>query len=412
MYNGLIRWIIAAGILFAVYSPIAKADESGFRFNRDRSSVNIPIKVSNNLAVIPLKINGFGPLHFILDTGVSTTILTEPVIMNFLDIEIDDTVLLYGLGGKGIVEGGITYNVTISMRGITGHNKNMIIVPEDVMPLSEVFGFPIFGILGYDFFKHFPMRIDYSNESLRVYQDNNYRITRRSEVLPIKLVNGKPYVESSIIGASGDTLSTHLLLDLGASHAMYLNQEYINMSAQTLPGFLGQGISGNLRGKIGRVEKLILGGVEIDQPLVLYPDAEFLRFHGRDLDWEGIIGGAIMTRYVLFLDYPREKIILRPGAGRSRPFNTSLTGMEVVARGESLQKFIIHYVRPGSTGYEAGIWAGDRIINLNGVPYTQLSFDDVLNAFTGRKGDVINMLLKRDDYIFRVSVTLREDLLY
>ncbi len=386
MYTGFIRWIIAACMLFAAYLPPVAGDESGFRFNRDRRSVTIPITVSNNLAVIPLEINGVGPFHFILDTGVSTTILTEPVIMEFLDIDIDDAILLYGLGGKGIVEGAISYDVTISMRGITGHNKNLIIIPEDVMPLAEVFGFPVFGILGYDFFRHFPMRLDYNNETLRVYQDNTYRTTRRSEVLPIKIINGKPYVESRIIGLSGDTLSTHLLLDLGASHAMYLNQDYISLSDNTLPGFLGQGISGYLRGEIGRVEKLMLGEVEIDQPLVLYPDAEFLRIHGRDLDWEGIIGGAIIKRHTLILDYPREKIILRPGANRGKPFNTSLTGMEVVARGETLQEFIIHYVRPGSTGYESGVWAGDRIIAMGGIPYTQLTFDDVLDAFSGARG--------------------------
>ncbi len=405
-------------ILILLTPPVAvtgHAAESGFRFDQDRRSVTIPIKVRNNLAVMPVTINDIGPFYFILDTGVKTTILTEPLVMDLLGLDIEQTILLYGLGGSGIVEALLAKNVTIGTPGITGHNKNLIIIPEDLLTFSEVFGFPVYGIIGYDFFKNFPMRISYSNEYIRVYNHHDYRIRRRSHIIPIDLVDGKPYVKASIVGSgsgsAADTITTHLLLDMGASHPLYLHKNYAGLSENTISGFLGKGISGYLMGQIGRVDKLIIGDTYISSPLVSYPDVEFLRIQGQEIDWEGIIGGEIIKRYEVVLDYPREKVVLRPGRDHGNPFNTSLSGLEVVARGENHQKFIIHYVRPGSTGYESGIWAGDRIMAINKEPYHKLSMEDVLDELSRSRGSIVNLTLKRGDNILSVEITLREDLL-
>ncbi len=384
--------------------------ETGFRFNNNRRAVTIPITVRNNLAVIPLEINNRGPFYFILDTGVKTTILTEPMVAHFMGLEADDNILIYGLGGEGLVEGLIARNVTIGMRGITGYNKNMIIIPEGLLSFSELFGFPVYGIIGYDFFKQFAMRINYSREYIKVFRDHDYRVRRRSQKIPLKMVDGKPYIKSKIIGSDGDTLSTYLLMDMGASHPIYLNNRYMDISDITMPSFLGKGISGYLMGNIGRVKKVMLGETEIKKPLVSYPDADFLHIQGQKIEWEGIIGGEIIKRHEIILDYPREKLIMRPGINHGRPFNTSLTGLEVAAKGETHQKFIIHYVRPGSTGYESGIWAGDRIMAINNIPYTQLTMEDVLDKISGTTGSIIRLTIQRDYEIITTEITLREDL--
>ena len=398
-------------LLASSFPAKGHSEESGFRFDRDRSSVTIPIQVRNNLAVTPVLINDMGPFYFILDTGVKTTILTEPVITHLLDLDIEETILLFGLGGAGVVEALLAENVTISLSGITGHNKNLIVIPEDLLSFSEVFGFPVYGIIGYDFFKNFPMRINYENEYIRVYNHHDYRVRRRSHTVPIEIIDGKPYVEATLVGAEGDSLTTQLLLDLGASHPIYLHKDYVDLSKNTISGFLGKGISGHLMGEIGRINKLILGDTYIDAPLVSYPYAEFLRIEGQQLDWEGIIGGEIIKRYEVVLDYPREKVILRPGPNHRDPFNTTLSGLEVVARGDNHQEFIIHYVRPGSTGYESGVWAGDRIMAINKEPYHELTMEDVLDELSRSRGTVVTLSLKRGNKLLIVDITLREDLL-
>ncbi len=389
---------------------LSAREPSEFEFERDRRSVIVPIEVRNNLAVVPVSINERGPFYFILDTGVRTTILTEPMLAHLLDLEFDEFVYIYGLGGEGIVQAALSTDVDLRLPGIRGKNMNMLIIPEDLLKFSEVFGFPVYGILGYDFFKNFPVEINYANSRMRVHRDPDYRIRRRSHVIPMQLVNGKPYVEVSLVGHNGDTLTTNLLLDLGASHPVYLNRNYISMSEKTISSFLGKGISGNLMGEVGRINQFIIGDVKIDDPLVFYPDTEFLVFYDQEINWEGLIGGAIINRFNIIIDYPSEQIVLQPSRNFSKPFSSGLSGIEIVARGDYLDQFIIHYVRPGSVSYEAGILPGDQIVQINHLRHYELNMEDILDIITIRERYPISMIIKRGDTYHRKEFRLREDL--
>lgn len=370
----------------------------------------IPIEVRNNLAVVPVHIQEHGPFYFILDTGVRTTILTEPMLANLLELDFTEFIYIYGLGGEGIVEAVLSTDVDIRLPGIHGKNMNLIVIPEDILRFSEVFGFPVYGILGYDFFKDFPVEINYANERMRVYREPDYRIGRKSHVVPMELVNGKPYVEVSLIGNSGDTLTTNLLLDLGASHPIYLNRDYISMSDKTISSFIGMGIGGNLMGEVGRIDQFIIGDVHIKDPLVFYPDAEFLVFNDQEIEWEGLIGGAIINRFNIIIDYISEQIVLRPGRNFSKPFNSGLSGIEIVAKGDKLDQFMIHYVRPGSTAYEAGILPGDQIIQINHLRRHELDMEYILDIISLREGYPISITIMREGQFFRKYFRLREDL--
>ncbi len=396
-------------ILFCI--PLhAVANGDGFSFSRDRRSISMPIKVRNNLAVVQLHINDRGPFYFILDTGVRTTILTEPMLAHLLDLNLQESIYVYGLGGDGIVEALVARGVDIRMHGLRGRNMNMIVIPEDILVFSEIFGFPVYGVIGYDLFKNFAIEISYTNERMRVFRDTNYRIGRRSQEIPFRLVNNKPYVSATIVGENGDSLTTNLLLDLGASHPIYLNRSHIQLSDHTINSFIGKGISGNLMGNIGRADKILIGDVAVDNPLVFYPEREFLVFNEVEINWQGLIGGAIIKRFNIIIDYPSEKIVLRPGRNFSEPFNTSLSGLEVIASGPQLNRYKIHYVRPGSAAYEAGIQPGDYIVQLNHLSRSELNLDEILDAINLREGHQISMLINRDGLILRKNFRLREDL--
>lgn len=399
-------------IIFLITSFVVKSagEESGFRFERNRASLSLPVEVHNNLVVVSMHINDRGPFFFILDTGVRTTILTEPMLAHLLEIEFDENIFIYGLGGEGYVLAALASGVNMSMHGIIGENMNLIVIPEDILMFSEVFGFPVYGILGYDFFKQFPVEIDYSNERMRVYQEASYRIGRKSHEIPIRLVNGKPYVDATVIGENGDTLTTTLLLDLGASHPLYLNRRHISLSNRTIRSFIGKGISGNLLGEVGRIQKFLIGDIEIDEPLAFYPDTEFLIFYDEEINWQGLIGGAIFSRFNIILDYEREKLILRPSRNFSNPFQTNMSGLELIATGPNFNRYKVHYVRPGSVAYEAGILAGDQIIQINHLRRHEMNMNEILNILTSREGMRVSLIIRRENQLIRKQFRLREDL--
>ena len=61
--------------------------EFGFTMPEGSKKVEIEFEEYNNLIVIPITINRFLTLKFILDTGVETAILTEKLFADILDAE-------------------------------------------------------------------------------------------------------------------------------------------------------------------------------------------------------------------------------------------------------------------------------------------------------------------------------------
>jgi hypothetical protein len=66
--------------------------------NSTQKSVSLPFKFINNLIILPVVINDSDTLQFILDTGVSTSIMTELSIGDSLLLNYARQVKLKGLG--------------------------------------------------------------------------------------------------------------------------------------------------------------------------------------------------------------------------------------------------------------------------------------------------------------------------
>ena len=409
MFRFVITWAITILISFL---PATAGDNGGFRFTQNRQSIRIPAKVSNNLVVIPLRINDSPPLYFILDTGVNTTLITEPLLAYMLDLSLDELVYIYGLGGEGIIEAARSTGNEIRIGSVKGKDLDLIVLPEGVLSFSELFGFQVYGIIGYELFKAFPISIDYIRSQVRIYREPGYRIPRRSEVIPFDLIGTKPYIQTEITGPEGESVSARLMVDLGASHPVYLNEEFSAYSPETTRSFLGTGISGNLMGNIGRVKKVKAGKLNLEMPLVAFPDQEFLTFNGQSIGWNGLIGGGVLSRYRIIFDYPSRHIVFRENYHARDPYSSNLSGMEVLAAGRGFNEYIINYVRPGSTAYESGIMAGDQILSVNNKPYQNLRFHELNEELSGDEGRQVDLTLRRDGKTFRRTITLREDILF
>ncbi len=356
-------------------------------------------------------INDSPRLNFILDTGVNTTILTEPILAELFNFEIDRSIYVLGIGNEGIVEAGLAKDLTFKLRGITGHNMDLIILPEGILSFTELFGFPVHGIIGYDLFKEFPVKVNYNFESVRIYRKPNYRIRRKSNVVDLNIKNNKPYVPVILnTGEKEKTDTVELLIDLGATNALFLNRDFKNLVEKTIPSFLGKGISGVLMGDLGRLNNIILDDFVIDKPLVAFPQEEFLNQANLRVSWNGILGGDILKRFHLVIDYPSEKMIMRKNYRFGRPFTTNLSGIEIIAKGVGLNEFIVNHVRENSPADEAGIESGDRIIRINGQETMQYSLDQVVGMLSQSPGRKIEIRILREKKFLNLSFRLREDL--
>src|SRR4029079_15504526 len=74
-------------------------------------------------------------------------------------------------------------------------------------------------------------------------------------------------------------------------------------------------------------------------------------------DWIGNIGGDILRRFTVFLDYANKRMILEPHGGTSEPFEADMSGLMLVMN-DSLTSATVDYVVPGSAATAAGLVRG------------------------------------------------------
>lgn len=406
----MIRAYLILATIILSFLPRLGANGPGFQFSENKSSIVIPIHISQNLIIVPVRINGSPPLNFILDTGVRTTILSEPALIGSLGLNLEETVIVLGLGGEGIVEAARDNHVRLELAGLVGHNMNLIILPDGVFSFSEMFGFPVYGIIGYDLFRDFPVEINYSGSFIRIFRNSDYRISRRSTVVPLQIVNEKPYASVEIAGQNNDTLRTQLLVDLGASHPVFLSKEHQGLSEKVIEGLLGIGISGPLLGSVGRLKHLSIGGVSAGAPVVAYPYWQFFTVMGEQIPWQGIIGGGLLKRFDLIIDYGSERMVMRRNFRHRKPYGFNMSGLELKAGGSDFREFTVHFVRQGSPAYEAGIMPGDRLLKINRRPDSEISLHQIQEELNGPARKIIRMELERNGETLHRRIRLRHDI--
>ena len=185
-------------LFWFLISSLMLSAQGSFEFiNNYDKWVTIPIEVHNNLILIDVSINGSFPFKFILDTGVRTTLLTEPVLLGFISMEKTTSIRVLGLGGGEVIYAQRASGLTMKVGDVIGHDLEMIILPDGAASYSGMFGRPIAGIIGYDFFKDFVVEINYGQKYLRLHQPESYKPRKRDKEFPITLMNKKPYILAS-----------------------------------------------------------------------------------------------------------------------------------------------------------------------------------------------------------------------
>jgi hypothetical protein len=388
----------------ALVLPTARA---GFILPEGQRSVRIPIEVRHNVVLLPIRINGAMELNFILDTGVRASILTEPLLINFLSFDSLKTVKVRGLGGGDAIDAQLARNVHMELPGgIVGHNVNLLVMPEGLVSYSSMFGKPVYGIIGYELFGRFGVEIDYQHEYVRIWDPFRMRKFRRWERLPIDIRKGKPYVEATLIDQHGTPHLEEWLIDTGASMAISLFDDELKAPDPFIHSFLGKGLSGNVYGKLSRLPALRIGPYELEDVITGFPEIEALGVTADQLDWYGNIGAEVISRFRIVFDYPHQQIIFKKTWGFKQPFEYNRSGLELISLGSDYSTFVISYVRPQSPAAKVGLRVNDEIISLDGNATEGLSIDEIYGTLTPRREKTIVIKVRRGDQILKKRLEL------
>src|SRR5258708_39047241 len=147
----------------------------GFSLADGATKVQIPIEIHNNLVVVPVIVNNQLPLKFIVDTGVRTTILTQKIFSDILHLAYTKKYTIAGAGGEDLVNAYITNNVTLNLPGVHGRGHAMLVLETDYLELRNSLGSDVHGILGYELFSRFVVKIDYEARTLTLMAPHKFK---------------------------------------------------------------------------------------------------------------------------------------------------------------------------------------------------------------------------------------------
>lgn len=408
----------------------------GFKFaNSSKVKETVSFQLINNLIIIPIEING-KKLSFILDTGVNKTIIFNLSKNDSIGLLDTEKIVLRGLGDGEPVAAILSKGNTLKIDNLINYNEPIFVILKDFFDLSSRMGITIHGIIGYNLLRNFVLKINYRTKKIVFYNSKNYKIKkcRKCEVLPIQFYRKKPFINLKVqLDTIGNTLTdVKMLIDSGGSDSLWLfedSKEEIKTPIRYFNDILGEGLSGAIYGNRSRIPKLKIGDFEIENPTVSFLDSLATQ-NARSLKQRnGSIGGNILKRFKVWIDYRNQKIMLKKNGSFKSGFNYNMSGLDVVYNGKQLVQeedktlldgyknqlndaskisFVTSYsykfkpsykiksVIENSPGGKAGLLPGDIIIKINGNMANNLKLSEINAKFQQKNNKRIKLLIERN----------------
>lgn len=415
------RKLLFSLILIFKFLDFAQAQVPGFFMKEAARKVRIPFYSSNSLIILPVSINGKGSINFLVDTGVRSNILFSKTLGDALGLEYTRRLSIAGADGSTVIMAQVSPINTLDMGPIEGRLQSLLVLEEDFFELESVIGVPVYGIIGYEFFKFNPVKINYDQGFIDFYRENSIKwrppFYRK---LDLTIEESKSYITAKINQKNGPKLEAKLLIDTGANHGLLLNQETsdaIKMPPVFIESQLGQSLGGVLYGFIGRVNSLKLKNLSMREVLTSYPErntfSEIIVATGR----QGSLGSEVLGRTRMILDYPKKRMMVRKGENFYAPFEFDMSGMVLRKIPNDDNRIYVSEVRAGSPAYKTGILPFDEILTLNKIPIFLYELSDVFKMLRSEEGKEIQLEMRRyqgnditnyNDY--KVSIFLKKQI--
>ena len=371
------------------------------------SVVTVPFKLVTRHIVVQVKVNDSRPLSFVFDTGDKVGIIDIERARE-LGLDLQGQVRIGGAGSETL-RGAHVRGATWRLQGLDGFSQPVALA----IPLGRLaarFGHDFDGIIGSDFIKQFVVEVDYKKSILRLHNKESFVYSGKGETVPMQLnAAGHPIIEAEVTPHSGAPVKGKFVLDLGSSAALALHSPLVKEhrlleSHKTIRAIGTGGAGGESLGRIGRVAELKIGNFKIAAPTALFSEDKGGAFANAAL--AGNIGQRIASKFKVFLDYGRERIILEPTSTFNDPFDHAHSGIALTTEGKDYSILRITDVLENSPAAEAGFLKNDQIVKVNEKGAAELGMTKLGEMFE-RPGNY-RITVRRADQTIELTLTTRK----
>jgi hypothetical protein len=369
--------------------------------------VVIPFELVTRHILIRVRINNSGPLWFIFDTGDKVAIVDIGRARSLgLNLRGETNV---GGAGAGTLKGSYVRDASLNVAGVEGNSQPVVLaIPLDA--LQPRFGHDIDGIIGADFIKQYVVEVDYPARVLRLHDKDKFAYSGFGEIIPLAFINGgHPIIDAEITVTGRPAIRGKFVIDIGSGGSLALYRPFVEKenlpgaSQKTLRAMGGGGVGGKVTGRSGRVAELKIGRFLIDNPLTLFSEDKSGAFASSQL--QGNIGAQILSKFKVFLDYGRNRIIIEPNASLKDLIGPAASGLRLIADGSDYKTFRVEELLEDSPATEAGLQVGDLLLAVDGHPASELTLSRLHETL--EKPAPHKLTVRRGEQTLQVMLTPR-----
>lgn len=365
-----------------------------------KSSVTVPFRLINNHIYIRASIDGKPVANMIFDTGA--TDILERGHAKALGVKVAGALPIGGIGSN-VASFGLTKVKSVSIGGLT--LADQVFGAVDLDPILKVEDADFAGLVGYEFARRAALTIDYAARTVTFTKPEDFRPPRDATPIAFAFREHTPIIAADVDGVRGqfelDTGARTGLMIMGPFAKKHgLISRYHAMDEMTV----SYGVGGPSRACPARIGALAIGGITLKSPVANF--ATGTSGDAASAYIAGNIGGDILKRFTVILDYAHQRLWLEPNALASAPevFDRSGLWLSRAPDGDISVGDVAH----GSAAQSAGIEAGDEIVAVNGKPASRVRLYQLREALKGDPGTRFIFTVKQGGRLRAVQLLLKK----
>lgn len=274
------------------------------------------------------------------------------------------------------------------------------------------FGKQCDGIIGWDLFKDYAVKIDYQKKQLQVSDPADME-TKDYVKFPLRLHDNQFFVNMEVAINDELVIRGDYLLDIGFGGSVYFTGESVrNYRLDSLCGKKVEfGLDWGLLEKrhslgfVSRGKKIRIGEFELQEPtLECSLDQTGVLARG---EYIGLLGNRALEHFDVIIDLANKALYLKPNTAYAERMKFTGTGIRFVDRTDIYGALLVSAIDVNSDAHKAGIRSGDRITHFNGKAVSGLSAAEIKTLST-TAGQRLRMTIMRKDSSFTSELEVRE----
>jgi PDZ domain len=376
-------------------SPEAAAQENTApaRFAYNGSAAQAPATFIGNLLFLPVRIDLGKPSLFELDSTAATTSV-DPGRVTDPALPID--------ASKTNIQ-----NCILNLPGVELPMSSLAVAARK--DFETQMGVPYQGTLGADFFARFVVVVDYSRQTIQLYDPATYTYSGAGKGVRGTFAGTTPLVKAKFSIPGQKTLEADFVVNTALDFPIVFSKTFTDdhriSSAhfKTIPASYPS-VDGGAKILLGRLRTIQLGGYTIEDPVAAFSQSN--PASGQSKNIAGTIGAGFLKRFLVIFDLPHQRIILEPNLQFNKFAEEDMSGLSIIAKGSGLRTFEIVRVQPGTPGAAAGIHEGDVIAGIGEEPAADITLASIRDLFR-QVGHKYKLLIERNGKTQEIVILMR-----